>query len=522
MGAICTTSTCKESTEIETIKAVLEIANTAFGTAFHASDFPHDQAEGLGLRQQGGVSITLNKTDHSSTEIIIDIGHASVGTFRLEGMLKEPPSSLLDRLATTTSLAIEQKIQLVQRTSEVEFLAMQVSQDFEELAWLRECGVAIQSLGAKSPTVGLAQSILDSLVQLLQADQIAMATYVQPVDVDEEMAFTNACEVVSFGADEFEPDAIREIFEKFGYLAIDRPYVTNALLDLYSEHNIELILVPIRIEAKVFGWLVAFQSIPSEVVSSGRQIREPSFGSFEAGLLGSAASFLASFEQSRLLIEEQEDLLIGVVRALVNTIDAKDPYTCGHSDRVASISRIIGEQYGLDAVECEQIHLAGLLHDIGKIGVPDAVLLKPGELDDDEFEQLKQHPVIGYQVLKNLKQMSFILEGVLHHHESLDGSGYPDGLAGYSIPLAARIIAVADAFDAMTSDRPYRAGMPPQQAEQILRENAGPQWDPQILAAFFAGRDEIHAVCFDYEQQSDNVADELVSPLATSVFAVNN
>jgi HD-GYP domain-containing protein (c-di-GMP phosphodiesterase class II) len=139
--------------------------------------------------------------------------------------------------------------------------------------------------------------------------------------------------------------------------------------------------------------------------------------------------------------------------------------------------------------------MAGLLHDIGKIGVPDYVLGKPDRLTDEEFAQIKRHPEIGCAILKHLKQLHFVLPGVLHHHESFDGRGYPHGLAGDSIPLLGRIIAVADAYDAMTSDRPYRSGMPTEKAEAILRSGAGKQWDPRMIEAFFQEIDEAHQIC---------------------------
>ena len=137
-----------------------------------------------------------------------------------------------------------------------------------------------------------------------------------------------------------------------------------------------------------------------------------------------------------------ELLLIGVIRTLVNAIDAKDAYTCGHSDRVARIAMRLAAELGLDHQSCLQVYMTGLLHDIGKIGVPDAILCKPGKLTDEEFAIVKRHPAIGYQILKHLEQLSYVLPGVLHHHEAVTGTGYPLGLAGESIPLAARILAV--------------------------------------------------------------------------------
>ena len=504
--------------EIESVKSVLSIINKSFGTQFRTSDSTVKVPSWSVDASSGGVTITLDAIDESKTVIHVHIRHQRVGRFSLIGEIDEPYTPLLRRLADTVCLSLQQQIQLQQSRQEVEFLAMQVSQDFEELAWLRQCGTIVQSLGVRSRIGDLAHSILWSLVDIVQARQLAMVTYREPISVDDYTAILTRGEVTSFGTSEYPDEAIHEIYQRYGLNALRQPFVSSSIFDPVSNHNIELILVPIRIESKLFGWLIALESF-DESSDAGRydsDIHESSFGSFEAGLVASAASFLASFEQSRLLFSEHEDLLIGVVRSLVNTIDAKDAYTCGHSDRVAEISRLLGQQLGLDEKTCEQLHLAGLLHDIGKIGVPDAILLKPGNLSDEEFELLKQHPVIGFQVLKNLKQMSFILDGVLHHHESMDGSGYPSGLAGEEIPFAARIIAVADAFDAMTSNRPYRSGMPVEQAEAILLANRGPQWDPQVLDAFFAAQDRIYEACFGRPENKQRF-----DPIRTSVAAVH-
>ena len=142
------------------------------------------------------------------------------------------------------------------------------------------------------------------------------------------------------------------------------------------------------------------------------------------------------------------------MRALTSAIDAKDPYTCGHSDRVARIAVRLAKELGCDAEMLHTLYMAGLLHDIGKIGIDDAVLRKPGKLTEAEFEHIKQHPELGYRILADIKQLADVLPAVLHHHEQWDGKGYPFKLAGDQIPLIARIVAVADAYDAMTQRPP--------------------------------------------------------------------
>ena len=195
--------------------------------------------------------------------------------------------------------------------------------------------------------------------------------------------------------------------------------------------------------------------------------------------------------QNLTLLQEQEDLLVAFVRSLVTTIDAKDHYTRGHSERVAKVARRIAKQMGLDELEQDAIHLSGLLHDIGKIGVEDAILTKRNPLTPEEFRKVQEHPAMGWQILAGLKQLNHILPGVRSHHENFGGSGYPDRLAGEEIPLMARIMAVADAYDAMASDRPYRNGLPLTHLEEVFAKGAGCQWDPEIIRAYFSCRDEI-------------------------------
>ncbi|MBO4337372.1 MAG: response regulator, partial [Lachnospiraceae bacterium] len=151
--------------------------------------------------------------------------------------------------------------------------------------------------------------------------------------------------------------------------------------------------------------------------------------------------------------QENERLFMHVVSSLAEAIDAKDTYTNGHSSRVAQYSRQIAERYGFTGKKLDDIYMMGLLHDVGKIGIPDAVINKPAKLTEDEYEVIKNHPVLGARILGNIKEMPSLANGARWHHEKYDGSGYPDGLKAEDIPLEARIIAVADSYDAMTSHR---------------------------------------------------------------------
>jgi putative nucleotidyltransferase with HDIG domain len=172
--------------------------------------------------------------------------------------------------------------------------------------------------------------------------------------------------------------------------------------------------------------------------------------------------------------------LVGLCAA----IEAKDPYTCGHSERVGAWSRRLAERLGARADDVERIGQAGLLHDIGKIGVPESVLRKPGPLDEREWEVMRRHPIVGAQIVAPFEMLTGIDTLIRHHHERYDGSGYPDGLCGEAVPMGCRIIAVADVYDALTSTRPYRQAWPHERAMLWLSEQAGRALDARAVAAF--------------------------------------
>jgi HD-GYP domain-containing protein (c-di-GMP phosphodiesterase class II) len=245
----------------------------------------------------------------------------------------------------------------------------------------------------------------------------------------------------------------------------------------------QVIVAPLLGGKECFGYLGAFN-----------HRHDCEFGTVEASLVGSVAAILGSHTSNLLLYRQLEDSISGMIRALTSAIDAKDAYTCGHSDRVARVAVRLAQEMGIEGRGLQTIYLAGLLHDIGKIGTSELVLRKPGKLTPEEYEHIKQHVRDGYRILMDLKHLAGVLPAVLHHHEHWDGTGYPAGLAGEEIPLAARIIAVADAFDAMRSDRPYRPRMPDEKIDQVLRQGANKQWDPAIIEAFFRIRHEIDAI----------------------------
>ena len=168
------------------------------------------------------------------------------------------------------------------------------------------------------------------------------------------------------------------------------------------------------------------------------------------------------------------------VECITSALDARDPYTGKHSERVSDMACFIGELMGLDETETQEIHIAGHLHDIGKIGIPDRVLLKEGKLDDEEWKLMKKHPEIGADILSKSSHFARLAAIILHHHERWDGKGYPFGAKGTEIPLGARIIAVCDSIDAMASKRAYRNALPLEVCKAEIEKNVGIMYDPEV------------------------------------------
>jgi HD-GYP domain-containing protein (c-di-GMP phosphodiesterase class II) len=209
----------------------------------------------------------------------------------------------------------------------------------------------------------------------------------------------------------------------------------------------------------------------------------------EVGLLADAFNQMGdeiqkSIEEIQKAAATNKELFMGSIRMLANAIDEKDPYTRGHSERVAYYSMITAKHLGMTPEEVEKVHLSGIIHDVGKIGIEDKILRKAAALTEDEYEMMKQHPTKGAHILEAVPLLKEMAGAGLMHHENVDGSGYPDGLKGDEIPLLGRIVSVADAFDAMTTDRPYSKAMTFESALSRLRFLAGKKFDLVCVEAF--------------------------------------
>ena len=371
-----------------------------------------------------------------------------------------------------------------QLQSEVESLVAQVTNDFEELSLIRSlsCALALPT-GIANACRDMVLATLTPLARGVGAESIAA------ILIDDDESFS---EPLWSHRTIIPNEAIESFLETFGEGSAGQPIVRNQVqLGACQELN-EFVVVQCRSEERVHGWMVACNRVdnPMEDVPWA----QIGFTTVQASLMETATNQMAAQLHNLRLLKQKEDLFTGIVRALVNALDARDPYTCGHSERVALFARCLATLHGLPDESCERIYLTGLLHDVGKIAIPDHVLQKPSKLNEAERKIIETHTEAGWRILHELEAMQDVLVGVLYHHENFNGTGYPDKLAGDNIPIDGRILAVCDAFDAMTSDRPYRNGMTTAKATEILRGGAGSYWDADLVDTFLTNIDQIEQI----------------------------
>ncbi|HEV3021204.1 MAG TPA: HD domain-containing phosphohydrolase [Pirellulales bacterium] len=393
------------------------------------------------------------------------------------------PAVLLRLAALAVDKWVAQRT-VVQLEDEVEKLSVHLGSTFEEISLLYR---VTQNLKLSSNDEELGQRALEWLSEVIPAEGLALQ-FIAIDDPGQKTPDSRSQPVLlTHGQCQIDNAQFTRLVERLGLSASNRPVVVNRPSEdgaAWAAPGIrELVIVPVAEGGRLFGWLAAFN-----------HLQGLEFGSTEASLINSVGTMLGIHSGNVDLYEQQAEMLLGVVRAMTSAIDAKDPYTRGHSDRVARVAVRLAKELGCDADTRKTLYFSGLLHDIGKIGINDEVLRKPGKLSEAEFEHIKTHVQIGHRILVGLRNMARFLPVVLHHHEAWDGGGYPHGLAGEKIPYLARIVAVADAYDAMASDRPYRSGMDDAKLDAIIRSGAGRQWDPRVVEAFFKARSDIRAI----------------------------
>lgn len=382
-----------------------------------------------------------------------------------------------------------------QLQSEVNSLVAQVTNDFEELSLIRSlsCSIALPSRAADGDDDMLLSTLLP-LATGLGAESIA-AVFCDADDDLMDPIWSHECL--------FPAEAMHGLIDQEKEDAKIQPVVRNQVKDPKIEGLCEYILVECRSDQRVHGWLIACNRVANPIEDvPWAQI---GFTTVQASLMETTTNQLAAYLHNLRLLKQKEDLFTDVVRALVNAVDARDPYTCGHSERVALFARCLAVVSGQSPETCHRIYLSGLLHDVGKIAIPDYVLQKPSKLTPEERAIIETHTESGWRVLHELDALRDVLVGVLYHHENYDGTGYPDKLEAENIPIDGRILAVCDAFDAMTSNRPYRKGMSIEKASEILRGGAGTYWDPQLVEIFLNHIEQFDSIRLSHQPRAQAV-----------------
>lgn len=244
-----------------------------------------------------------------------------------------------------------------------------------------------------------------------------------------------------------------------------------------------MVCVPLRVRERVLGVLQAVNKLPS--VSARPSLHAwPDFHENDRKILQTMSHQVAIAVENSRLYTDLKKSFFDTVEALAEAIEKKDRYTGGHTKRVVYYSMCIAKHMDLTSEQLEQIRLAAILHDVGKIGIEDSILKKPAPLDADEWTVMRTHPDQGYDIMSRVEGLRDVIGGMRYHHERWDGKGYPFGLKGQEIPLIARVIAVADTYDALVSTRPYRKGVAPRKAVDEIVRNQGTQFDPEVVEAF--------------------------------------
>ena len=337
-----------------------------------------------------------------------------------------------------------------------------LSQSYENMAMVYRL---VRSMGDISSAVQIVDESLRNMVETLECEWVA-AVFGKNAELLGDLADR------VFTANDTDPD---RSFEAEARAVIAREASDDPVVMTPEQNNgLALVMQPIRLRSSVVG----------HVLLVGKREEGGDVSSFDTQLLDAVAACISSLLETIKLYAEQSATFMGTLQAFSSSLDAKDRYTRGHSERVALLGKQIALAAGLSPEVADRYELAGTLHDIGKIGVPDRVLCKPGKLTDDEYGLIKRHPRIGHDILKPIPSVRDLLPGVLHHHERWDGRGYPDGLEGEEIDPMARALAIADTFDAMSSNRAYRSARSREEVLAEIEKCAGTQFDPDLARVF--------------------------------------
>jgi len=370
----------------------------------------------------------------------------------------------LESLLYSAAYCIENSFRL---EDEIEDLSAEIVNVYQELSLIYSLS---NKLGGDLDISSICQQVVEEISSALDVKTILMLLH----DVNNGMLSVQACTGLEWEkVSSFNVNSATEPFAQL-FSGKKASVITDQRITSLLPASLQAALcVPLVTDNRTIGLLIAQDK------TSGEEFLSP-----EIKLLDSLSGEIAGAIKKAQLYERINRLFISTVEALASAVDAKDPYTYGHSRRVAQISTTICKEIGMSSDEIHMIKLAALLHDIGKIGTPEYILRKPGRLNSAEVKKIQEHPVQGAQILSPFDELKDFVCWIKHHHERYDGEGYPDKKIAEDIPLPSRIIAIADSFDAMTSDRPYRKAMNPSLALDIMNDFAGSQYDPDLFEVF--------------------------------------
>jgi len=407
-----------------------------------------------------------------ATLFVIPLVHPEDEPWFAVGVMRDLPRSAVERLVSTSFAASRRQVLIESQDQILLDAESELFRCNSERQWLRQLN--LQRIDRKRGA-HLPKQALETLRNIIDAEAISISLY---QDTDTER---HGLESTISGKPNWSMDDIRLLLQR-----VSKPSIGDTVILNSRETTLPLaqlkscIIVPLGVPEPI-GFIVALNR--RRHPGGGMSQVAPEFNYRDGQLLHDAAGYLLVDGHSNVLFQESEKLVLGMLRTMSHAIEARDPYTFGHSERVGRVAYEIAARLQLSEVACQEIYVTGVLHDIGKIGIPDQVLLKAGKLDADELRIIQQHPEIGHKILEEFDKLKFALPGVLYHHERIDGGGYPHRLRGDSIPLMARILAVSDAYDAMTSSRVYRNAMGQERAVEILRNGIGTQWDEKAAKA---------------------------------------
>ena len=432
----------------------------------HGAKFHHGQfngGEGLfGVPLKDGdlvvgSLIAFGSNSHEDSQPQMMAAANSSAAAEMEKFLSQVATLLEDRLTNQ---------------KEMEEMAEELTDNFEQLCFYARIAGRVKTVTFSSEML---QDLVADLMDTMRTD-IAFARLPERPDYNSLTSTPAASKMIS-DQNVFIDTLIDSIPQNSpsleeNYFIVNDSRTTSG----YKEHAPEpyrFLAVKMRHNGNFYGWMGLVSFNLSEI-----------FRRSELRLLHSMAEQIAVVITNSDLYRDLERFVINMVKSLVYAIEAKDDYTRGHSERVCRYSLLMADRMGLNEERKKVLQWASILHDSGKIGIPESILNKPWRLEEEEYQIVKNHPMKGHTILEPLEQLASSLPGMLHHHERYDGKGYPGGLKGKEIPLEARIIAVADTFDAMTSNRAYRPGKSPAEALEEMEKVAGSQLDPKLVKVF--------------------------------------